>query len=140
MPYKHRVIILRKQEPEMRELISALDGFAMQEHVESLEAVSRVLRNGSAFHAIFCPWRFGTHEWTDVVALVQQRNSRLPVIVVAKKGGWDEWAQVLEAGGFDLLVSPVHEITAMATLQQASAIRVAQETGQSSKRRKRASA
>jgi DNA-binding NtrC family response regulator len=135
MPNKHHVLILRKQEPEMRELAAVLNGFAMLEHVDSVEEIPRALRSGTV-HAVFCPWRFGTHEWTDVLSVVQQRRPELPVIVVAKKGGWEEWAQVLEGGGFDLLVSPIHEITAMATLQQAAAIRFAQETKQSSRKRK----
>jgi DNA-binding NtrC family response regulator len=83
------------------------------------------LKNGT-YHALFCPWRLGSHEWTDVLEVVREMRPGLPVIVVAKKGGWEEWAQVLEAGAFDLLVSPIAEITAMATLQQAAAIRSAQ--------------
>jgi len=106
-----------------RNIVAVLREFAVIKHADSLEKIRHILQDGN-YSALFCPWRLGSNPWTEVLAVARRESGpALPVIVVARNGGWKEWAEVLDAGGSDLLVPPISKLTAMAALQQAGAVR-----------------
>ncbi|HWP84353.1 MAG TPA: response regulator [Terriglobia bacterium] len=69
------------------------------------------------YDAAFCEWAVRN----TVLLQVREKCSHLPVVVFYRTGGEREWVEVLQAGGFDLLVPPYREKTVLATLEQAVA-------------------
>jgi DNA-binding NtrC family response regulator len=64
-------------------------------------------------------WSFHKGTWNDALEQVRQRSPNLPVIVFCRSGGEQEWVEVLEAGGFDLLVPPYQKDTVLPVLEHA---------------------
>ena len=80
------------------------------------------------YDALFCAWSFQKGTWMDVLADVRECHPDLPVIVLSPAPEVREWAAVLEAGAFDLLVPPHDERSMLAVLEQASATHYALES------------
>src|SRR4029077_13857302 len=83
-----------------------------------LQELEVALENGS-YDAIFCGWSFHKGVRDAVLQMMWQRSPDLPVIVFCGTGGEQEWIEVLEAGGFDLLVPPYQESTVLPVLEHA---------------------
>ena len=65
----------------------------------------------------------GGESWRDVLATAQAHHAPPPVIVSSRLADERLWAEVLNLGGFDLLVTPfsaeeVHEVVSMAYRSQ----------------------
>jgi DNA-binding response OmpR family regulator len=61
----------------------------------------------------------GGESWRDVLRTAQERNAAPPVIVSSRLADDRLWAEVLNLGGYDLLVTPfsaqeVHDVVNMA--------------------------
>ena len=77
------------------------------------------------FEAVFCDWRFHCGTWRDALKRIGELYRDLPIVVVSQTNGIeegiDEWAEVIEAGAFDLLLSVRSESAAVSLLEHAVA-------------------
>ena len=82
----------------------------------------------NSYDALLCAWSFQRGTWKEAVKNIQESHPGLPVIVLSSSPENREWAEVLEAGAFDLLVPPYEKPAVLAVLEQASASREALES------------
>jgi CheY-like chemotaxis protein len=77
------------------------------------------------FDVILCEPEFSEGTWREALRELQARRVAAPAIVVSQTSGVDEgieeWADVLEAGAFDLLLAPSREYSVLAMLEHAVA-------------------
>jgi len=77
------------------------------------------------FDVIVCEPEFSEGTWREALRELQARRVAAPAIVVSQTSGVDEgieeWAEVLEAGAFDLLLAPSREYSVLAMLEHAVA-------------------
>jgi len=77
------------------------------------------------FDVILCEPEFTEGTWREALRELQARRVAAPAIVVSQTSGVDEgieeWAEVLEAGAFDLLLAPSREYSVLAMLEHAVA-------------------
>ena len=71
---------------------------------------------------LFCDWRFPLGTWRDVLECVLMQYPELPVIVISRCGDEQQWREVLDAGGFDL-VTGHSESAVLSVLEHAAASR-----------------
>ena len=73
----------------------------------------------------FCDWRFHCGTWREALKRLGELYPDLPIVVVSQTNGIeegiDEWAEVIEAGAFDLLLSVRSESAAVSLLEHAVA-------------------
>lgn len=81
----------------------------------------KILLESSCYDALFCAWSFHRGSWNDALLEVRRIHPDLPVIIFSSTAGEQEWARVLEAGGFDLLAPPYQERAVLSALEQATA-------------------
>jgi len=77
------------------------------------------------FDVILCEPEFSEGTWREALRELQARRVAAPAIVVSQTSGVDEgieeWADVLAAGAFDLLLAPSREYSVLAMLEHAVA-------------------
>ena len=77
------------------------------------------------YEAVFTDWRFHCGTWREALQQVGGLYPDLPVIVISPVEGLEqgmrEWVDVVEAGAFDLLLSPRSESAALSLLEHAVA-------------------
>jgi DNA-binding NtrC family response regulator len=113
-----KVLMICSDEREKRTLEGVLNDHVILRTVADLGELQSVLEGGS-YDALLCGWSFHRGTWNDALKQVQERCPDLPVIIFSGVGGEREWLQVLEAGGFDLLVAPFIRRTVLPVLEQA---------------------
>jgi two-component system, NarL family, nitrate/nitrite response regulator NarL len=117
-----RVLLLSTDETETALLQDLLNEHAILTPAGNLTELAALLKSNS-YDALFCAWSFQRGTWEEAVRSLQESHPGLPVIVLSSSPENREWAEVLEAGAFDLLVPPYEEQTVLAVLEQASASR-----------------
>lgn len=75
------------------------------------------------YDVFFCDWRFSMGTWRDALEVIQSQDWELPVVVVCRTGGEQEWREVLGSGAFDLLTAPYCERTVLTVFEHALATR-----------------
>ena len=83
------------------------------------------LLEASRYDAVFCAWSLCEGTWNDVLKELRHSSPDLPIIIVSRAAGEQQWVQVLEAGAFDLLGPPYREPLVLSVLEQAVASREA---------------
>ena len=77
------------------------------------------------FDVIVCEREFPEGTWREALRELQARRVAAPAIVVSQTSGADEgieeWAEVLEAGAFDLLRAPSQEYSVLTIIEHALA-------------------
>jgi len=77
------------------------------------------------FDVIVCEPEFSEGTWREALRELQARRVASPAIVVSQTSapdeGIEEWAEVLQAGAFDLLLAPSREYSVLAMLEHAVA-------------------
>jgi DNA-binding NtrC family response regulator len=105
-------------------LRETLNRFAQVMQAEDIPQALGVLAQRS-FEAVFCDWRFHCGTWREALERINELYPDLPVVVVSGTNGIeegiDEWAEVVEAGAFDLLLSVRSESAAVSLLEHAVA-------------------
>ena len=76
--------------------------------------------NRSSFDTVFCAWTFGAGSWMSILSFLRNRLPDAPVIVFNHSGGEEQWMEVLEAGGFDLLAAPYRKSNVVPLLEHAA--------------------
>jgi len=98
--------------------------YANETFAEDLPAALSLLA-GNTYEVVFCDWRFHCGTWREALEKLQSLYPELPVIVVNQTAGTEEGmrecVEVLEAGAFDLLFSPLHVPTVLFLLEHAVA-------------------
>ena len=81
------------------------------------------LLEGGPYDAVLCEQEFSDGTWREALQELQARRVSTPAIVVSQTSaadeGIEEWAEVLQAGAFDLLLAPSQEYSVLAVLEHA---------------------
>jgi DNA-binding NtrC family response regulator len=117
---QQKVLLLSTEGADSAALQQILREHVALQKVENLLELPRDLEGGN-YDAVFCGWSFNKGTWKDALRQVHQRRPDLPVVIFYKSGDEQEWIEVLEAGGFDLLVPPYRQSTVLAVLEHAVA-------------------
>ena len=115
-----RVLLLSTDETETALLQDLLNEHAILTPAGNLTELAALLKSNS-YDALFCAWSFQRGTWEEAVRSLQESHPGLPVIVLSSSPENREWAEVLEAGAFDLLVPPYEQRAVLAVLEHASA-------------------
>ena len=103
----------------LQEHITLIHVRTLQEFVKSLEA--------SQFDAFFCEGMIGNGTWKDALETVREQDPDLPLILLSRNSGENEWLEVIQAGAFDLLVPPYDESCVLSLIEHAAASRLARQ-------------
>lgn len=117
-----KVLLLCSDEAETSVLQGILSEHVILTCARNLTEMQGLLKGGG-YDALFCDWAFHMGTWKDVLEEVQQRHPNLPVIILPRTAGEQEWAEVLKAEAFDLLVPPCRERADLGVVEQAGASR-----------------
>lgn len=114
------VLLLSTDRDETSQIQKILSKHVSLAPVRDLSELAALLEKRD-YDALFCAWSFQKGSWKDVLEDMRQFHPGLPVIVLAPAPEIRQWAEVLGAGAFDLLVPPHEERSVMAVLEQAAA-------------------
>lgn len=123
-----RVLLLSTDETETAILREMLSEHAILTPAVNLSELAALLKSNT-YDALFCAWSFQRGTWEEAVSNIQESHPGLPVIVLSSSPENREWAEVLQAGAFDLLVPPYEKQSVLAVLEQASASQEALASG-----------
>jgi DNA-binding NtrC family response regulator len=112
------VLVISSDEAELSVLVQVLSEHAVLHSVRELGHVEGMLKD-VGYDAVFCGWSVHGGTWYEALGQVQLRDPDLPVVVICRTAGEREWIDVLDAGGFDLLVPPFEKFAVLAVLEQA---------------------
>jgi len=76
---------------------------------------------GSSFDAFLCDWCYQGGTWRSALETIRRQAPQLPVIVVCRTGGEQEWIEVLQAGAFDMICAPFSSEAVLSVLEHAAA-------------------
>lgn len=114
-----KVLLLSASETETAQLEQILGNYVSLTPVSDPSKLDSLLEN-DGYDALFCAWALPRATWNDVLDDVREFHPDIPVIVLAPAPEVRQWAEVLEAGAFDLLIPPYEERAVLATLEHAS--------------------
>jgi DNA-binding NtrC family response regulator len=113
-----KLLLLTADENEACTLKTILGDFAHLVHARNLwEMRSRMEED--CWDVFFCAWTFYWGFWDGALQEFRERYPDLPVVVISRTGGEQEWLEVLEAGAFDLIGLPCQTPTLMGVVEQA---------------------
>jgi two-component system phosphoglycerate transport system response regulator PgtA len=115
-----KILMLSSNNREASDLQALLSAHAEITQIRDTASLCALLEN-SSFDVALCSWAIDDDLWDLVLSKISSVQPELPVIVFSSNGGVREWAQVLEAGAFDLLVSPFQQSVLLSALEQATA-------------------
>ena len=119
-----RVLLVGDDEARMTSLRETLSRVGKVMQAEDIPQALGALAQRS-FEAVFCDWRFHCGTWRDALQRIGELYPDLPIVVVSQTSGIeegiDEWAEVIEAGAFDLLLSVRSESAVVSLLEHAVA-------------------
>jgi DNA-binding NtrC family response regulator len=113
-----KVLLLSSDDSESQKLEELFQGHAVLRRVRTLDELQADLQNGQ-YEALFCGWSFHSGSWHQALKQAQQRSPDMPVVVFSGVADERDWVRVLEAGAFDLLVTPYQKRTVLPVLEQA---------------------
>ena len=119
-----RILFLTNDEEQAINMGQLLGEHVALTHATSHLDLQETLRT-TQFDALLCDWSLYGGTWRNVLLEIQNHDSALPVIVLSRTGGEKEWVEVIEAGGFDLLVAPYWKASVLGALEHATASREA---------------
>lgn len=113
-----KVILVSSDETEASGLERILREHAALSCVQDFSELQAALGKDT-YDALLCGWSFHKGTWLNAVKEMQKRCPSLPVIILSRKGGEQEWFEVIEAGAFDLLTVPYMEQQVLPVLEHA---------------------
>ncbi len=123
-----KVILFGGAEADTGALLELLAKNATTICVPDLPELLRELASDD-YDALFCDWSVDTGSrttnWREVLKEVHQRYPEMPVIVVYHGANERDWADVLQAGAFDLMAPPYNEHEVLRVLKDAALSREA---------------
>ena len=126
-PSKQRnaLLLLSSNDETTRLLASALAEMADVTTAWTVEEFFQFLKS-SEYDLALCDWDCQGADWRQVCRQVQRDCPDLPIIVVSRCGGEQEWVEVLKAGCFDLITAPYSDRYVLSVIEHAVASREAQ--------------
>ena len=123
-PGEHRniLLLLSNNEEETSLLTKAFAAIADVTTAWTVEEVFRLLKR-SEYDAFLYDWGFQGVEWREICQGVKRDYPNLPIIVVSRCGGEQEWVEVLKAGCFDLISAPYSDRYVLSVIEHAVASR-----------------
>jgi len=115
-----KALVLTSDHEEARSIGKALEDFALLACVATIAEMKFALEQAD-YDVVFCSWSYYRSTWGGALNEVRQRYPDLPMIVLSRDEGAQEWDEVVEAGAFDLLALPCPEQLAVALIEQAAA-------------------
>ena len=112
------VLLLSSDDAEARSWQEILREHATVRTVRDLDELQVRLQDDD-YDVIFCAWKSPSGTWKQALERARQSRPDMPVIVYSGTADDREWVRVLEAGGFDLLASPLQRRTLLPVLEQA---------------------
>ena len=134
MSARARVLFLKGRAKSYGPLVDYLTDIADTTCVATLAAFKKSLGT-KAHEAALCTASFHGGIYGDVLALVQELRSDIPVIVCTEEDGDPEWVEALESGAFDLLVAPFERHAVAKVIEEALESRDAGRTASLDTRR-----
>ena len=122
---RNALLLLSSNDETTRLLASALAEMADVTTAWTVEDFFQFLRK-SEYDLALCDWDCQGTDWRQVCRQVQRDYPDLPVIVVSRCGGEQEWVEVLKAGCFDLITAPYSDRYVLSVIEHAVASREAQ--------------
>ena len=113
-----KVLLVSSTETESNVLERVLSEHVSLHTIRNLQDLELALEDES-YDAVFCGWSFHKEARDAALKTMQQRFPDLPVVVFSRTGAEQQWIEVLEAGGFDLLVPPYQRSTVLPVLEHA---------------------
>lgn len=88
------------------------------------EAISMLQSPGSRVAVVLCdrrlPPAWDKEDWKGFLSLLRQLPSHIPLLIVAETGADDRfWAEVIDEGGYDILVKPFESAEVLRVIGQA---------------------
>jgi DNA-binding NtrC family response regulator len=120
MNQKPQVLLVgHKRESRLKDILKQRASVAEAGNVPEMVR----LLQGGAYDAVLCEQEFSDGTWREALQELQSRRVATPAIVVSQTSdvdeGIEEWAEVLRAGAFDLLLAPSQEYSVLAVLEHA---------------------
>jgi len=119
------LLLLSSNDETTRLLANALAEMADVTTAWTVEDFFQLLRS-SEYDLALCDWDCQGADWRQVCRQVQRDCPDLPIIVVSRCGGEQEWVEVLKAGCFDLITAPYSDRYVLSVIEHAVASREAQ--------------
>ena len=113
-----KILLISSAETESKVLEEVLSEHVNLHPVRNLQDLEIALENGS-YSAVFCGWSCHKGAQDSIFQTMRRTSPDLPVVVFCGTGGEREWTEVLEAGGFDLLVPPYQKSKVLPVLAHA---------------------
>jgi DNA-binding NtrC family response regulator len=126
-PGEHRsaLLLLSSDDETTRLLVNALAEMADVTTAWTVEDFFQFLKS-SEYDLALCDWDCPGVGWRQVCQQVQRDYPDLPILVVSRCGGEQEWVEVLKAGCFDLISAPFTDRYVLSVIEHAVASREAQ--------------
>jgi DNA-binding NtrC family response regulator len=125
-PGKHRIalLLLSSDDETTRLLANALAEMADLTTAWTVKDFFEFLKS-SEYDLALCDWDCQGADWRQVCRQVQRDHPDLPIIVVSRCGGEQEWVEVLKEGCFDLITAPYSDRYVLSVIEHAVASREA---------------
>jgi len=120
--HRNILLLLSDNEETTSPLTEALATVADVTTAWTIEDLFRLLRS-SEYDSFLYDWNFQGADWREICQEVQRTYPKLPIIVVNRCGGEQEWVEVLKAGCFDLISAPFSDSQVLYVIEHAVASR-----------------
>ena len=124
MRQKPNVLLIGDDDARMAKWRETFERSARVAQAEDLpQALQQLAR--ADYETVFADWRFHCGTWREALKSIGELYPDFPVIVISRSDGMEqgiqEWMEVVEAGGFDLLLASDHQSAALSLLEHAVA-------------------
>ncbi len=118
---EHPKVLLISHEGESSTLRMLLNEHVILTCANNLTEAYGLLKRGG-YDALFCDESFDTGACNEGLAEVRKGYPDLPIIILSQLDGEQQWADLLKAGAFDLLVVPHLKRAGSAVWEQARGV------------------
>ena len=116
---------LSAEDSESLRKILAPHGWEIREAAGWVQVYER-LRSGS-YSAVICEHNLPGGCWKDVLVELEDWSPSPPLIVTSRHADNHLWAEVLNLGGYDVLLTPFEELEVVFLLTQAAQLNIVQK-------------
>jgi DNA-binding NtrC family response regulator len=112
------VLVASPQIEARRALVALLNGEGLGTISVSRAKDCRDVLATHSVQLIFCDIQLTDGTYRDVLATMAAARQEIPVVVTSRLADWNEYGEILRAGGFDLIASPCHASDVLRILSQ----------------------
>ena len=103
VPETARILIVCDNDSETERLKTALRDAGLTSESANSMTVGCVLARSGRFQVIFSTPRLGDGSWMRLIEVARQHNLGFEVVLLARTFTFNEWAEALQIGAFDVL-------------------------------------